>query len=103
MDTGAGVLLLNGRVWDRINLKHVSIEAADYHNLVGVDGHPIQVRGSVCLPVTIGETRFQQKFVIADGITTEGILGIDFIEVNKCVVYIAGNDPYFSTFCTDSQ
>ena len=60
--------------------------------------------------MTIGETRFQQKFVIADGITIEGILGIDFMEVNKCMVDIAGNEyhlrwkvPYFSTFCTDSQ
>ena len=41
---------------------------------------------SVCFPVIIFETRFQQKFVVSDGITTEDILGMDFMEVNKCVV-----------------
>lgn len=29
---------------------------------------------------------FNQKFVIADGITAEAILGMDFLETNKCVL-----------------
>ena len=28
---------------------------------------------------------FNQKFVIADGITAQAILGMDFLEANKCV------------------
>ena len=89
VDTGAAVSLLNGRIWDRIKPSDIKIEAIQYHNLVGVDGNPIQVRGSVSVPVSIAETKFQQRFIVADGITAEGILGMDFMEDNKCVVNIA--------------
>ena len=58
VDTGAGVSPLNGRVWDRVKLNDIKIEATEYHNLVGVDGHPIQVHGSVSVPVVIAETKF---------------------------------------------
>ena len=37
---------------------------------------------------------FKQQFVIADGITAEAILGMDFLEANKCVFdifYVKGN------------
>ena len=29
---------------------------------------------------------FNQKFVIVDGITAEAILGMDFLEANRCVL-----------------
>ena len=48
---------------DESGIELTIVETADYHNFVGVDGYPIQVRGLVCLPVIIAETRFQQKFV----------------------------------------
>ena len=78
VDTGAAVSLLNGRIWDRIKPSDIKIEAIQYHNLVGVDGHPIQVRGSVSVPVSIAETKFQQRFI-----------GVFWVEDNKCVVNIA--------------
>ena len=53
VETGSGVSLLNGRIWDRISQKDIRIDAIEYHNLVGVDGHPIQVHGSACLPVLL--------------------------------------------------
>ena len=31
---------------------------------------------------------FKQQFVIADGISAEAILGMDFLEANKCVLDI---------------
>ena len=89
VDTGAGVSLLNGRVWDKIKPSTVSVEPGVCQNLVGVDGHAIQVRGSVKIPVTISDRIFEQTFIIADGITAEGILGMDFLEDNKCVFDVA--------------
>ena len=80
VDTGAGVLLLNGKVWDRMVPKNINTEVTEFHNLVGVDGHPIKVHGSASLPMVAAETGFLQKFIIADSITTEGILGMDFME-----------------------
>ena len=53
---------------------------------IGVNGHSIRVRGSVTVPITIMGRSFQQQFIIADHITAEGILGVDFMERNNCVV-----------------
>ena len=64
----------------------IKVESAVYHNLVGVDGHPIRVRGSVAVLITVEGRSFQQQFFIADHITAEGILGVDFMERNRCVV-----------------
>ena len=50
VDTGAGVSLLNGHLWDQANVK---MSPAPHSNLVGVDGHPLQVRGIVTIPLTI--------------------------------------------------
>ena len=71
--------------------KNINIEAAEFHNLVGVDGHPIKVRGSASIPMVTAETEFQQKLIFADGITTEGIkhMGMDFMKENKCALDIA--------------
>ena len=56
------------------------------YRLVGVDGIPIKVRGTVSVKVSLEGLVFNQKFVIADGITAEAILGMDFLEANRCVL-----------------
>ena len=89
VDTGAGVSLLNGRIWDQAGFTNIRISPAPHSNLVGVDGHPIQVRGVVTIPLTISNTVFNQEFVIADNITAEGILGMDFLEEHQCILDMA--------------
>ena len=42
---------------------------------------------------------FNQKPVIADGITAETILSIDFLEANKCVVDICNGELVFCHYC----
>ena len=56
------------------------------YRLVGVDGIPIKVRGTVTVEVSLEGLLFNQKFVITDGITAEAILGMDFLEENRCVL-----------------
>ena len=53
------------------------------HRLVGVDGVPIKVEGIVSAPITIGEVTLQHDFIVAEQITAEAILGLDFLEANK--------------------
>ena len=77
VDTGAGVSLLRGDIWDRA-MPGMDKEAA--YRLVGVDG------GTVSVKVSLEGLVFNQKFVIADGITAEAILGMDFLEANRCVL-----------------
>ena len=51
--TGVGVSLLNKEVWDRVKPSEVVLTPVTAQVLVGVDGIPIKVQGSVSLPVTI--------------------------------------------------
>ena len=89
VDTGAGVSLLNVHVWDQAGLTNVKMSPAPHSNLIGVDGHPLHVRGIVTIPLTTSSTVFTQAFVIANNITADGILGMDFLEKNKCILDIA--------------
>ena len=50
-----------------------------------MDGIPISVRGSALIQFLIGGMEFEHEFIISDHITAEAILGLDFLESNKCV------------------
>ena len=78
IDTGAGVSLLNKEVWDKVKPSEVVLSPVTAHRLVGVDGIPIKVQDAVSLPVTIAGMQFQHHFIIAEQITAEAILGLDF-------------------------
>ena len=43
---------------------------------------------------SINVIKFKHEFVIADHITTEAILGLDFLESNKCVLDLANEKMY---------
>ena len=60
------------------------------HRLVGVDGVPIKVEGIVSAPITIGKVTLQHDFKVAEQITAEAILRLDFLEANKCILDLAG-------------
>lgn len=46
--------------------------------LVGVDGVPIKVEGTVSVPIIIGGVTLQHDFIVAEQITPEAILGLHF-------------------------
>ena len=68
--------------------ENTKMELKGTDRLVGVDGIPINVCGTVSVKISLETLTFNQKFVIADGITAEAILGMDFLEANKCVFNI---------------
>ena len=86
VDTGATVSLISSEVWNRIKpanppeLKPVNMK------LVGVDGSPMQVQGSVIVDLNLSDQAFQQEVIVANSLTSEGILGINFLEANGCVL-----------------
>ena len=59
------------------------------HRLVGVDGAPLNVLGSAIIPINISGITLKHKFVFAEQITADAILGLDFLEANKCVLNLA--------------
>ena len=90
VDTGAGVSLLNKEVWDKLRQAEDMLKPVVTQRIVGVDGIPIRIEGSVSVPVTIGKATFNHEFIVANGITAEAILGLDILEAKKCVLDLAG-------------
>ena len=89
IDTGAGVSLLSKLTWDKIKPTEEGLNPIVTHRLVGVDGVPIKVDGTVSVPITIGKVTLQHDFIVAEQITAEAILGLDFLEANKCILDLA--------------
>ena len=89
IDTGAGVSLLDKEAWDRIKSKAGDLNLVSNHRLVGVDGIPLKVLGSVIAPLSVSGFNFSHKFIVAEGLTTDAIMGLDFLESNKCVLDLA--------------
>ena len=90
VDTGAGVSLLSKEVWDRLNRAEDKLKPVVTQRIVGVDGIPIKIEGSILVPVAIGKATFEHDFIVANEITAEAILGLDFLEAKKCVLDLAG-------------
>jgi len=56
-------------------------------SLVGVDRIPLKLlHGIASLKISVGNRTIWHNFVIADKITAEAILGMDFLKENKCVL-----------------
>ena len=54
--------------------------------MVGVQGSPLQIHGSTDTLIDFGEHSFKHQIIVADSLTTEAILGLDFLEAQKCMI-----------------
>jgi len=86
VDTGAAVSLVSSEVWDRIKPSSAPRMNPVGLRLVGVDGAPLHIRGSVIVELEISAKTFKQEVIIVDALTSEGILGLNFLEANNCVL-----------------
>jgi len=50
------------------------------------------IKGSVVVPLSIANLTFKQEFIAAEGIMAEGILGLDFLEANKCILNLTNTE-----------
>jgi len=64
------------------------------HGLVGIDGIPIKVHGSATISLSIAGQKFNHDFVIANQITTDAIIGLDFLEAHKCILNMAEGNKW---------
>ena len=82
IDMEAGVSFLSKSVWDKIKPGKDRFNSMVTHRLVRADGVPIKVEGIVSAPITIGKVTLQHDFIVAEQITAEAILGLDFLSVS---------------------
>ena len=86
LDTGAAVSILRHDVWNQAKPADSNLHPWTGQPLVSVDGTPLTLYGYTVVPIHLADLSFECTVVIADGLTTEAILGIDFLEANKCTL-----------------
>ena len=89
VDTGATVSLVSSKVWNRIKPSTAPRMNLVNLRLVGVDGAPLQIQGSVTVELEISGKIFKQELIFVNALTPEGILGLNFLEANSCVLDLA--------------
>jgi len=77
IDTGAGVSLLDTKVWDKTKSVAGKLIVAANYRLVRVDGIPLKDLWHYVLSIT--NAHFSHKFIVAEGLTTDAILWLDFL------------------------
>ena len=79
MDTGSAVSLIRHDVWKKAFKGNIS--PWNGCRLIGANGTALEIVGKV-----LGEMTFATDLVIVEGLTSEGILGLDFLERHQCIV-----------------
>ena len=85
LDTGAAVSLLRKDVWDNVGSEH-QLSPWTGPRLVGVEGTTLEVHGVATLEISLVGKPFLVDFVVVAVLRTQSILGLDFMEINQCVV-----------------
>ena len=87
LDTGAAISLLREDTWLRGKVKkRGELHPWTQHKLVGVDGSPLQVHGHTTALVELGGREFQVGMVVVSPLTTEAILGLDFLSAHSAKI-----------------
>ena len=64
-------------------------------SLVGVDGTPLEVCGQTKISLTLMKRCFQVEVLIVDSLTTEAILGVNFLEQNNILINLGSKQLLF--------
>ena len=54
---------------------------------MSVDGTPLKIHGAAAVvPVQLADRTYDINAVVAEGLTTDAILGLDFLEAHLCIL-----------------
>ena len=87
LDTGAAVTLLRNDIWVQIAaLSSKCLKQWSTASLVSVDGTPLTVHGCASVELELGGRHFMTEIVIVDPLTSEAILGLDFLQEQQALI-----------------
>ena len=89
LDTGAAVTLLRQDVWAKVAASPDSpaqLGSWTGASLVSAGGTPLTVHGCACLALNLGGKIFPTNFVVVSPLTSEAILGIDFLQAQQAKI-----------------
>ena len=79
VDTGSAFTILRRDTWEKASPEDKKLDYCG-KSFVSVDGSHLAVHGSCVVPVSM----FNQRVYVMSGITTEALLGLDFLESHQC-------------------
>lgn len=101
VDTGAGVSLISASALASLTPCMYPVERSGVSNLVGADGKPIELLGTVDLFLTFGSSpQLPITLVVAKSCCVAALLGADFLSAHKAVLDFRGK-PKLSFSCGD--
>ena len=80
VDTGAAVTLVRDDVWQQTATASKQLEPWTGCRLLSVDGSPLHIRGQTTAELEFEGKQFTTRVVIAASLSTEAIIGLDFLE-----------------------
>ena len=87
VDSGAAATLMRKDVWERVNSSNVkALSPWSERTLVGVEGTPLQVLGQTEIDLTLSGRSFHAEILVVNSLTTEAILGLNFLEENSASI-----------------
>ena len=78
--------LLRLDIWEKVEQCDRRLQPWQGLPLVSVEGTPLKLHGCASVTVEIASCVFESMMVIADGLTAEAILGLDFLEKHNCIL-----------------
>ena len=92
VDTGAAMTVITKDIWDLISQKHgTKALEATHRTLVGVQGKPLDVRGTAEFTADLSGEEFSTQAIVVDTLSSGAILGRDFLHKNECVIDMGEN------------
>ena len=86
LDTGAAITLLRRDVWTKVSVRPPTLQPWSGATLVSAGGMPLTVHGCACIDFVLGGRKFQTTFVVVSPLTSEAILGIDFLQAQQAAI-----------------
>ncbi len=89
VDTGASITMLDETFWEKANHGECSLEPWTGRRLVGVEGTPLHICGVSNVELKFAGEIFHCPVLVARSLTSNAILGLDFLEANNCTLEMA--------------
>ena len=89
VDTGAAVTLLDKTLWDKVNTTGQVLSTWTRPPLVRVEGTRLVMWGTATTEIAFAGEIFQFPVLVASSLTADAILGMDFLDANKCTLEMA--------------
>ena len=89
VDTGSAVTLIHGRVWKKVQPKYGCLDEAP--RVVAANGLPLKILGQVLVDVGIARVHASHRVLVADDISHDCLLGVDFLGANNFTIEMCNN------------